>query len=96
MRLADNVKPITYLKNKTADLVRDVSENGQTVVITQNGEAKVVVMDVATYDQWRESLALARILSLGEIDIAQGRTSSHDEVFRRASAAIDRIGRDAE
>jgi prevent-host-death family protein len=94
MKLAGSVKPITYLKNNTAELVRDVSENGRTVVVTQNGEAKVVVMDVATYDQWRESLALARILSLGEADITQGRTLSHDEVFRRARRAIERSLRD--
>ena len=53
-----DIRPITYLKNNTADLIREVSDNGRTVLITQNGEAKAVVMDVALYDRWKAALAM--------------------------------------
>lgn len=56
-----DIKPITYLKSKTAELVFDVAESGRPVTITQNGAAKVVVMDVATYDRWRAARAVDRI-----------------------------------
>ena len=89
MSLKDQVKPITYLKNRTADLVREVTESGRSVVITQNGKAKVVVMDVEAYDRWRDALALLKILAQSQGDVEAGRTISADEAFARAQAAIE-------
>ena len=90
-----DIKPITYLKSKTAELVLDVVETGRPVTITQNGKAKVVVMDVATYDRWRAALAILKLASHAEADVAAGRTVSLDETFRRAARAVDRIKRNA-
>jgi len=90
-----DVRPITQLKNKTADLVREVSETGRPITITQNGEAKVVVMDVDTYDRWRSAMALLKVLAQGEADVGRGRTVKHVEAFRRARRAIERTARDA-
>ncbi len=89
-----DIRPITYLKGKTADLVREVSEGGRAITITQNGEAKVVVMDVETYDRWRAAMALLKVLAQGEHDVARGRTLSQAEAFRRARTNIDRIAGD--
>ncbi|MBW2261998.1 MAG: type II toxin-antitoxin system Phd/YefM family antitoxin [Deltaproteobacteria bacterium] len=88
MKLDDDVKPITFLKNRTAELVRHVSTSGRSVVITQNGEAKVVVMDVAQYDRWRRTMALLKITAMAEADVEAGRTLSQDEAFDRATRAI--------
>jgi len=88
-----DIKPITYLKNKTAELVLAVAETGRPVTITQNGTAKVVVMDVATYDRWRAALAILKLASHAEADVAAGRTVSSDEAFRRAARAVDRVRR---
>ena len=41
-----------------AELLREVSESGHAVTITQNGEARAVLMDVDTYDRWRSAMAL--------------------------------------
>jgi prevent-host-death family protein len=90
MNLKSDVKPITYLKNNTADLVRDVSQSGRTMLITQNGEAKVVVMDVETYSRWRDALALMKMISQGEADADSGRLIPQDEAFARAEKAIGR------
>jgi len=90
-----DIRPITELKNRTADLVREVSEQGRPITITQNGEAKVVVMDVDTYDRWRAAMALLKILAQGEADVARGRTLKQVETFRRARRAIERTARDA-
>jgi prevent-host-death family protein len=85
-----DVKPITYLKNRTAELLREVSEGGHAVTITQNGEARAVLMDVDTYDRWRSSMALLKLLALGEADVAAGRTVKQSDVFQRARRAIER------
>jgi prevent-host-death family protein len=88
-----NVRPITQLKNETAALVREVSEEGRPVTITQNGEAKVVVMDVETYDRWRSALALLKVLAMGQADVERGQTTEQREVLRRARKAIERSAR---
>jgi prevent-host-death family protein len=85
-----DIRPITHLKNNTADLVREVSEEGRSITITQNGEAKVVVMDVDTYDRWRSAMALLKALAQGEADVERGRTVKQVEAFRRARKAIER------
>ena len=51
MKLAQAVKPISYVKANMAEIIRKISEDGQPIVITQNGEAKAVLMDVREYDQ---------------------------------------------
>jgi prevent-host-death family protein len=85
-----DIRPITQLKNRTADLVREVSEEGRPITITQNGEAKVVVMDIENYDRWRASMALLKLLALGEADIERGRTVKQPDAFRRASKELER------
>ena len=89
-----DVRPITYLKNNTADLIREVSDNGRTVLITQNGEAKAVVMDVELYDRWKASLAMLKILAQSEAEFEAGKTVSQKDAFTRAEAAIRRVERD--
>jgi prevent-host-death family protein len=89
-----DVKPITYLKNRTAELLREVRAGGHAVTITQNGEAKAVLMDVDTYDRWRSALALLKLLAQGEADIQAGRTAKQSDVFRRARRAIERTASD--
>ena len=80
MHRRSDVKPITYLKNRTADLVREVNEAGRTVTITQNGEAKAVLQDVASYEETQETLALLKLLALGQQDIEAGRVSAVADV----------------
>ena len=64
MKLSESVKPISYLKAHASEILRDVSNNRKTMVITQNGEAKVVLQDVKIYEEMQDSLALLKILSL--------------------------------
>jgi prevent-host-death family protein len=77
------VKPISYVKANAADLIRELKENGEPLVITQNGEATAVMQDVASYEATQETLALLKILALGRRQVEEGRTVLADEVFRR-------------
>jgi prevent-host-death family protein len=89
-----DVRPITYLKNNAAELIREVAEGHRAVTITQNGEAKAVVMDVEQYEQWRSALAMLKILAQSESEVAARRTLTQDEAFARAEAALQRALRD--
>ncbi len=77
------VKPISYVKANAADLIRELKENGEPLVITQNGEATAVMQDVASYEATQETLALLKILALGRRQIEEGRTVPAEEAFRR-------------
>ena len=94
MKLEEDIKPVTYLKNNASQLVRAVSEQGRTVTITQNGEAKAVLMDVATYDRWKQAALMMKLIAQGEADVALGRTLPEKEALARAERAIERASGD--
>lgn len=87
MRLSTHIKPISYLKNHAAEVVETLTEQREPMLITQNGEAKLVVMDVKTYEEQEEALALLKILALGNREIEQGRYRPADQVF----ADLDKV-----
>jgi prevent-host-death family protein len=87
---AANVRPITDLKNHAKELVREVSQGGDPVVITQHGKPKVVVMDVKQHESLLETLAMLKLLAQSQDSLAKTRTYSTDEVRRRAKAALQR------
>lgn len=74
MRYSTQVKPISFLKAKSAEVLAQLAEDRRPLVITQNGEAKAVLQDVASYEQQQEVLALLKILALGSTQIDEGRT----------------------
>ena len=66
MKLSETVKPISYLKAHASEILRDVNNTGKTIIITQNGKAKAVLQDVKVYEDLQESLALLKIIALGD------------------------------
>ena len=81
MKLSESVKPISYLKGHTAEVLRDVSEGRRTMVITQHGEAKAVLQDIASYEQTQEFLALLKMLAQSTKSIQEGRTKPLKKAF---------------
>jgi prevent-host-death family protein len=73
MKLSSQIKPISYLKAHAAEIVRKLHERREPLVITQNGEAKVVIQDIETYEQTQETMALLKILALGTRQIEEGK-----------------------
>jgi prevent-host-death family protein len=83
MRQPSRIKPITYLKANAADVLHQINEDRRPLIITQNGEAKAVLQDVATYEETQETLALLKILALGGRQVEAGRVRPLSEVVRR-------------
>lgn len=77
------IKPISYFKANAAEIVRTIAEQPAPYIITQNGEAKAVLIDYERYEQQQETLALLKILALGEKQVREGRTKPASEVFDR-------------
>jgi len=81
MQLSQDIKPISYLKAKTANVINDVNENHRPIIITQNGEAKAVVQDIKSYEDMQNTLNLLKLIIQSENDIENGRTIEQDEMF---------------
>ena len=81
MQLSETIKPISYLKTKTADVINSVNENRQPIIITQNGEAKAIIQDMKSYESLRNSLSLLKLIVQSEEDIQKGDVVSQDEMF---------------
>ena len=88
MRYSTQIKPISYLKANAADVLDKLQENRQPLIITQNGEAKAVMQDLATYEATQETLALLKILALGKQQVEDGKVSSHADVAKRIKARL--------
>ncbi|HEY4368782.1 MAG TPA: type II toxin-antitoxin system Phd/YefM family antitoxin [Steroidobacteraceae bacterium] len=87
MRYSTQIRPISYLKANAADVLQELTEHRKPMVITQNGEAKAVIQDVATYEDTQATLALLKILALGNKQIAEGKIKPVAEVVKRLRAA---------
>ncbi len=76
MRLSNQIKSISYLKAHAAEIIRNLGDEGYPLIITQNGEAKVIIQDIVSYEQTQETLALLKILTLGNRQIKKGKVIS--------------------
>ncbi len=82
MRFSTQIKPISYVKAHAAELLDRINEEREPIIITQNGEARAVLVDVATYDQtMHETLTLLKILALADKEIEAGQTVPIEEVM---------------
>jgi prevent-host-death family protein len=84
MKYSTQIKPISYLKANAAEIVRRLGEQREPMVITQNGEAKMVIQDIASFEETQETMALLKILALGNRQIEEGKVVP-------AAAAIKRL-----
>jgi prevent-host-death family protein len=83
VRYSTQIKPISYLKANAAEVLQVLEEQRKPLIITQNGEAKAVLQDVASYEETQETLALLKILALGSQQVERGEITSIGEVASR-------------
>ena len=88
MKLSESVKPVSYFKAHASEVIRDVVANRKTVVITQNGEARVVLQGVQQYEQMQESLALLKMLAQSKKSLDEGRVKPSPRAFRSLRSKI--------
>ena len=81
MNITSDIKPVTYLKSKAADLLNQINETHRPVIITQNGEPRAVLQDPESYENMRNAIGLLKLISQGEIDVHNDRVNSHEDVF---------------
>ncbi len=89
MRYSTQIKPISYLKANAAHILEELAENRQPLIITQNGEAKAVMQDLASYEATQETLALLKILALGHRELEAGQAAAQAKVGDRVLAHLN-------
>ncbi len=83
MKLSTRIKPISYLKAHAAEIIRNMGKEREPMIITQNGEAKLVLQDIESYEQTQETMALLKILALGSRQIEEGKTQPATAIIKK-------------
>jgi len=83
MNISRDIKPVSYLKAKAADLLKQVNETRRPVIITQNGEPRAVLQDPESYEKMRNAIGLLKILAISEEEIKNGEVIPNDAVFKK-------------
>jgi prevent-host-death family protein len=90
MSLETDIRPISYLKSRSADLLKQVNDTHRPVVITQNGEPKAVLQDPESYENMRNAIGLLKLISQGEEAVREGRYRPQDKVFKDIEARLNK------
>ena len=83
---SSQIKPISYLKANAAEVLDRLAKSREPMLITQNGEARAVIQDVASYEEAQETLALLKVLALGNREVEEGKVTPLTDVVRRLRA----------
>jgi len=81
VKISTDIKPVTYLKSRAKDMLKQVNETHRPIIITQNGEPKAVLQDTESYENMRKAIGILKLVSLGEEEIRSGNSKSQDNVF---------------
>ncbi len=88
MNISTDIKPITYLKSRAADLLKQINETRRPVIITQNGEPKAVLQDPKSYEDMKNALGILKLITQAEEQIKNNQVKTQDEVFKNLKKAL--------
>jgi prevent-host-death family protein len=88
MNITSDIKPVTYLKSRAADLLNQINDTHRPVIITQNGEPRAVLQDTESYENMRNAIGILKVLSQGESDIKNGKIKSQEDVFNAIESSL--------
>jgi prevent-host-death family protein len=89
MNSKEDIRPISYIKANSAEILTQVNETRRPIYITQNGEARAVLLDTDSFDKMKKALALLKLLAQGEQDISQGKATPQEDFFAEIDASLD-------
>ena len=93
MKFSTDIKPVTYLKSRAADLLKQINETHRPVIITQNGEPKAVLQDPKSFENMRNTIGILKLISQGEEDIKNRRSRTQEEVFKNIENMLEEKGK---
>jgi prevent-host-death family protein len=88
VNITRDIKPVTYLKSRAAELLNQINETRRPVIITQNGEPRAVLQDPKSYENMRNAIGILKLISQGEADIRNGKAKIQEDVFKDIETAL--------
>jgi len=88
MNIKNDIKPVSYLKSRTADILNQINDTRRPVIITQNGEPRAVLQDPESYENMRNALGILKLIAQGEDDLKNGKINSQEKVFANLERKI--------
>jgi prevent-host-death family protein len=88
MNITNDIKPVTYLKSRAAELLSQINETHRPVIITQNGEPRAVLQDPKSYENMRNAIGILKLISQGEADTRNGSVRNQEDVFKDIEASL--------
>jgi prevent-host-death family protein len=89
MNITSDIKSVTYLKSKAAELLNQINKTHRPVIITQNGEPRAVLQDPKSYENMRNAIGILKLVSQGESDIKDGKVRSQEDVFKDIEKTLE-------
>ncbi|TAN65326.1 MAG: type II toxin-antitoxin system Phd/YefM family antitoxin [Methylobacter sp.] len=89
MSILQDIRPVSYLKSKSAEVLQQLNDTHRPIIITQNGEPKAVLQDPESYENMRNAIGLLKLLSLAEEEVRQGKTIEQEQVFQNIEMLLD-------
>jgi prevent-host-death family protein len=83
MKISEDIKPVTYVKKHSSELIKEVNTNKRPIVITQNGTARAVLLDIHSYEKQKNTLLMLKLIAQGESNIKQGNLVEQEELFKK-------------
>ncbi len=90
MNIRQDIRPVTYLKTRSASVLEQINATRRPIIITQDGEPRAVIQDPESFESARKALALMKLLAQGEADARGGAVVANDEVFSTLKARLRR------
>jgi prevent-host-death family protein len=88
MNISSDIRPVTYLKSRAADLLKQINDTRRPVIITQNGEPRAVIQDPQSFEDMRNAIGIMKLISMGEEEIRNGNILEQEAVFKNIEEKI--------
>ena len=89
IKLSEDVRPITDLKTRAAEIVDQARKTHRPVLLTRHGRGVAVLLDVEEYENLSERAAFIQAIEEGARAVREGDVHPHDE----AVAILDSFGK---
>jgi prevent-host-death family protein len=86
MDLVQDIKPISYIKAHASEILAQINETHRPIFITQNGEAKGVIVDPESYQNLLNSLKILKLVSQSEKEYEEGNYETQNKFFAKMTS----------
>ncbi len=90
MKYDQDIRPITYLKTNSADLIKEVQAQKRPIFVTQNGEPKIVLQDLGEFQKQRDTILMLKMIAMGEAEIRKGDVVEQDKFFTKMQKSLEK------